>query len=94
MKLPRVIVDVVAVCLAASRMFGEYLPSSGHALLLSYSPITVANRLFRVIALAGLLLTIAMKLQFGDSRSWLYGILAGVALGILFRNIDGDVSSK
>lgn len=84
LKLPRLILDGVVVILAASRMVGEFLPSSGHALLMSYSLITVPNRFFRVAAAAMLLLTIAMKLTWGDGRTWVYGIVLGGLLGWVY----------
>ncbi|MGH9846338.1 MAG: hypothetical protein ACREEM_47170 [Blastocatellia bacterium] len=85
LKPPRMILDGVVVILAASRMVGEFLPSSGHALLMSYSLLTVVNRFYRVAAAAMLLLTIAMKLTWGDGRTWVYGIALGGLLGLIYR---------
>jgi len=75
------LIDLTAVGLAASRLFGTLIPSSGHALFLTYSLITVNSRLYRIAAAVMLAATVAVKLYWGDYRSWGYGILAGALLG-------------
>ena len=47
----------------------------------------VATRSPRALAVAALLLlaTIALKLSWGDYRSWLYGILLGAVLGTVYQ---------
>jgi hypothetical protein len=81
----RLLLDGLVVLLAASRMAGTFVPSSGHALLMSYSLLTVPNRLYRAAAAAVLLLTIALKLTWGDGRSWVYGIALGGLFGAIYR---------
>lgn len=66
-------------------MVGTFVPSSGHALLMSYSLLTIPNRLYRAAAAAALLLTIALKLTWGDGRSWFYGIALGGLFGAIYR---------
>ncbi len=90
LRLPRLILDGVVVILAASRMYSDYLPSSGHALLMCYSVLTVPNPFYRVATAAMLLLTIAMKLTWGDGRTWVYGIALGGLCGLIYRTIAGS----
>jgi len=73
-----IILDLAVIGLAASRFFGPIIPSSGHALFLSYSLFTINSRLYRIVAAILLALTIALKLSWGDYYSWLYGVLIGV----------------
>ena len=75
------VVDVIVIIVAASRYFGAAIPPSGHALFLTHTLITTRNLLYRVIAIALLILTIALKLSWGDFSSWSYGMLAGLMGG-------------
>lgn len=81
----RVLLDAAVVVMAASRFLGPLIPPSGHALFLTYAGLTIDRRLFRIVAFILLLATIALKLSWGDYRSWLYGLLLGAALGVLYR---------
>jgi len=85
----RTLLDVLVVAIAASRFFGAMIPPSGHALFLTYSLITTANRYYRIAAAVMLLATIGLKVSWGDYDSWLYGLLAGVASGSLWLYVLG-----
>lgn len=87
----RILLDTTVVVIAASRFLGPLIPSSGHALFLTYIGLTVDRRLFRVLAAILLLATIALKLSWGDYRSWLYGLLLGAALGIIYQRAGANV---
>lgn len=91
--LSKIALDALVVGLAASRLFGSIIPSSGHALFLSYSFLTVSNRGYRI--LSGVLLTgtIALKLYWGDYRSWVYGIAAGLFCGFIYGRLRKTESS-
>lgn len=80
----RSVLDVVVVAIAASRFFGAVIPPSGHALFLTHSLITTANCYYRMATAVMLIITIALKVGWGDYHSWLYGILAGVISGSLW----------
>jgi hypothetical protein len=80
----RSVLDVVVVAIAGSRFFGAAIPPSGHALFLTYSLITTANRYYRMAAAVMLIITIALKVSWGDYNSWFYGLLAGVISGSLW----------
>jgi hypothetical protein len=86
--------DALIVSLAASRFFGSYIPTSGHALLMSYSLLTTASRVYRVLAALMLALTIAMKLSWGDRWTWVSGILAGTAGGLAYRRWPPPVAKS
>lgn len=86
----RVFMDGLVVAMAASRFLGPLIPPSGHALFLSYAGLTTGHRLFRVVAVLLLLATIALKLNWGDYHSWLYGILLGAALSVIYRRAGGE----
>lgn len=77
-RIPLLALDGLVVACAAARLWGDVHPASGHALLLSYSLLTVPHRFYRVAAALLLALTIALKLAAGDQRSWLYGIAFGL----------------
>ncbi len=83
-RLATIILDLIVVGLAASRFFGPIIPSSGHALLLSYSLLTTGSRLYRIIAAILLALTIAFKLSWGDYSSLSFGILIGSLFGCVY----------
>jgi hypothetical protein len=76
--------DIIVVCLAMSRYYGAMIPPSGHALFLTYSLITVSSRYYRIAALMMLLVTILLKISWGDYQSWSYGILLGVVTSTIW----------
>lgn len=78
------VVDVVAVVLAATRMMGTWLPVSGHVLFYAYAGLTTRSRALRV--LIGTLAAAAawFKLVIWDDwESFGLGIAAGLALAAL-----------
>ena len=79
--------DCAVLSLSLARFFGASLPPSGHAFFLSYSGLTTPERAYQISAAALLLLTIIVKLSWGDSSSWLWGIMAGCACGSLWRGV-------
>lgn len=81
----RILLDAAVVIMTASRFLGPLIPPSGHALFLTYAGLTVDRRLFRIVAALLLLATIALKLSWGDHRSWLYGLLLGAVLGVIYQ---------
>ena len=83
-----VAIDMIVVALAASRYLGSTILPSGHALFLTHSLLTTANRLYRIIALILLIVTIVLKVSWGDYISWVYGILAALISSVLWRYIN------
>jgi hypothetical protein len=80
----QIMLDMAIMGIAISRFYGALIPPSGHALFLTYSLITVSNRYYRIAALMMLLVTIALKISWGDYQSWAYGILLGVVSGTIW----------
>jgi hypothetical protein len=80
----KIFLDMTIICIAVSRFYGVQIPPSGHALFLTYSLITINNRYYRAAALMMLLVTIALKISWGDYQSWSYGILLGAVTGTLW----------
>ena len=91
--LSKIALDALVVGLAASRLFGSLIPSSGHALFLSYSLLTVSNRSYRILAGVLLMGTVALKWYWGDYRSWVYGIAAGLLCGFIYGRLRKTESS-
>jgi len=87
-------VDVVAVILAATRMMGTWLPVSGHMLFYTYAGLTTGSRALRVLigALAAVAAWFKLVL-WGDWRSFVLGIAAGLALAAL-RLLAGRASAE
>jgi hypothetical protein len=75
------VVDTVAVVLAATRMAGTWLPVSGHMLFYAYAGLTTRSLALRVLigALAAIAAWFKLVL-WGDGRSLGLGIAAGLAL--------------
>jgi hypothetical protein len=70
--------------MAVSRFYGLPIPPSGHALFLTHSLVSVRNKYYRIAALVMLIVTILLKLSWGDYRSWLYGIIIGLVSGTIW----------
>jgi hypothetical protein len=81
-------IDIIVVALAASRYLGSAIWPSGHALFLTHSLLTTANRLYRVIALILLVVTIVLKVSWGDYSSWVYGILVALSSSVLWGYVN------
>jgi hypothetical protein len=78
------VVDAVAVVLAATRMMGTWLPMSGHMLFYAYAGLTTRSRELQV--LVGMLAAVAAWFKlvlWSDGRSFVLGIAAGLALAAL-----------
>lgn len=78
----------VVVFFAALLRFIEIggIPASGHTLFLTHAFVTVRDWRWRVIAVALLAMTTWFKLAlWHDVRSWIVGIAAGLATGLLSR---------
>jgi hypothetical protein len=71
------LIDILVFVVAASRFFGSSIPPSGHALFLTHTMLTINNRAYRLTALILLIMTVVLKLTWGDYTSWIYGILTG-----------------
>jgi hypothetical protein len=80
----KMVLDILIAGIAISRFYGSLIPPSGHALFLTYSLITVSNRYYRIAALMMLLVTIALKISWGDYQLWAYGTLLGVVIGTIW----------
>lgn len=66
------------------------VPASGHTLFLTHAVVTVRDLRWRVVALALLAMTTWFKLAlWHDPRSWIVGIAAGLATGVLGRVAEG-----
>ncbi|MFN0110939.1 MAG: hypothetical protein ACKVZH_18925 [Blastocatellia bacterium] len=91
--------DLLVVAAGFSRFLGASIPTSGHALFLSYGLLTVANKPYRICALIFLAVTVGLKLSWGDCSTWFYGIVFGAGLALLNRSlarrkIGGDSVAK
>jgi hypothetical protein len=88
------VVDAMAVVLAATRMMGTWLPVSGHMLFYTYAGLTTRSRVLRV--LIGVLTAIAAWFKlvlWGDWRSFALGIATGLALAAV-RMLAGRPSAE
>ena len=83
----QIFLDSLVVVLSLARFFGLPLPPSGHAFFLTHSGLTTPQRSYQFTAAFLLILTIALKLSWGDSSSWLWGIVAGCASGAGYRQL-------
>lgn len=81
-------IDIIVVALAASRYLGSTILPSGHALFLNHSLLTTVNRLYRIIAIVLLVVTIVLKVSWGDYSSWVYGILVALCSSVLWRYVN------
>jgi hypothetical protein len=79
-----VLLDVAIVSIAVARFYGSSIPPSGHALFLTHSLVSVNKRYYRFATLVMLIVTIGLKISWGDYTSWGYGILLGIASGRLW----------
>jgi hypothetical protein len=86
------LVDILVVLIAASRFFGPLVPASGHALFLSYSLLTASSKFYKITSAILLVLTIALKLSWGDHHSWVFGIIFGLFCGILYQRVSRSLS--
>jgi hypothetical protein len=78
--------DALAFAAGALRIAGGWgvLPYSGHMLFLSYAAATPGRPWLRLAALALIAMTTWFKLVlWHDPRSWLLGLVAGLALAVL-----------
>jgi hypothetical protein len=82
----RTLVDITVVALAVSRYWGSIVPTSGHALFLTHSLMTIRCRFYRIPAAVMLIVTIAFKVSWGDYGSWVYGVLFGFLSGIIWHS--------
>jgi hypothetical protein len=78
-------IDIIVVAMAASRYLGSTILPSGHALFLTHSLLTTANRLYRFIAFILLVATIVLKVSWGDYSSWVYGIIVALGSSVFWR---------
>lgn len=90
LTVPCVLCDLIVIGVGLGRFLGWQIPPSGHALFFSYSLLAVPNIAYRFFAAAFLLMTIALKLSWGDYSTWVYGIVVGVGLGLLHRFFATD----
>jgi len=81
LQFARALLDIGIMMLALARFCGSSIPPSGHALFLTHSLISINNRYYRSAALMMLLVTIGLKISWGDYASWSYGILIGLMSG-------------
>jgi hypothetical protein len=80
----RTLIDIVVVTLAMSRYFGPIVPTSGHALFLTHSLITIRSRYYRIPAVVMLIATAAVKVSWEDYSSLVAGILIGLISGAIW----------
>jgi hypothetical protein len=80
----RTLIDIVVVILAMSRYYGPIVPTSGHALFLTHSLITIRNRYYRIPAVVMLIATVAVKVSWEDYSSLVSGILIGLISGAIW----------
>ena len=93
-SLRQVLLDGIVVTLSLARFFGIPLPPSGHAFFLTHSGLTTSQRSYQFAAAFLLVLTIALKLSWGDSSSWLWGIMAGCASGAGYRQLHSTRNTE
>ncbi len=82
----RSLLDIIVIALAMSRNWGSIIPSSGHALFLTHSLMTIRSHLYRIPAAIMLIVTIAFKVSWGDYLSFVYGILIGFISGVIWNS--------
>jgi hypothetical protein len=83
----RVLVDIAILSMAVSRFYGLPIPPSGHALFLTHSLVSVRNKYYRIAALVMLIVTIMLKLSWGDYRSWFYGVIIGLVSATIWIQV-------
>ncbi|HSU15026.1 hypothetical protein [Longimicrobium sp.] len=86
------VLDLTVTALAFVRFaVRNVLPFSGHMLFLTYSALSPpVGRRYRLLAIALLVETTVLKLWiWRDSRSWLPGLIAGLAAAAIGRVIAG-----
>ena len=93
-SLGQLFLDALVVALSLARFFGVPLPPSGHAFFLTHSGLTTPQRSYQWAAAFLLILTIALKLSWGDSSSWLWGIVAGCASGAGYRQLHSTRNTE
>ena len=80
----RALIDLAVISIALARFYGSSIPPSGHAVFLTHTLISVNNRYYRLAALTMLIVTIGLKISWGDYTSWSYGVVLGVISGMLW----------
>lgn len=88
--LLRALIDIAVVSIAIARFYGSSIPPSGHALFLTHSLISVSNRYYKSAALIMLMVTIGLKISWGDYTSWSYGVVLGVIIGMVWDWAGND----
>ncbi len=81
LRISRVLLDITIVSIVIARFYGSPIPPSGHAVFLAHSLISVSNRYYRLAALMMLIMTIGLKITWGDYWSWSYGVVIGIITG-------------
>lgn len=84
LRILGVLLDIVVFSIALARFFGSSVPPSGHAIVLTHTLITVSNRYFRLAALLMLIGTAGLKISWHDYTSLGYGIVLGIASGLVW----------
>lgn len=93
LRILPVLLDIAVASIAIARFFGSSIPPSGHALLLTHTLITVGNRYYRLAALAMLVATAGLKISWHDFTSLGYGIVLGIASGmvwVIFTRVNAN----
>lgn len=93
-SLGQILLDGLVVVLSLARFFGVALSPSGHAFFLTHSGLTTPQRSYQFAAAFLLILTVALKLSWGDSSSWLWGIVAGCASGAGYRQLHSTRNTE
>lgn len=92
-QLWRALIDIAVISIAIARFYGSSIPPSGHAVFLTHSLISVNNRYYRLAALTMLIVTIGLKISWGDYTSWSYGVVLGVISGMVWDWAGKDSSN-
>jgi hypothetical protein len=84
----KTLIDLLVVALAISRYFGPIVPTSGHALFLTHSFITIRSQFYRIPAAVMLIVTVVIKMSWQDYSSLVSGILIGFISGAIWIDTD------
>lgn len=97
-QILRALLDIAIISVGIARFYGSSIPPSGHAVFLTHSIITVSNPYYRIAALMMLIMTIGLKISWGDYRSWSYGVVIGVISGTAWvrtgKKSDGEIRTS
>ena len=86
----RLVLDIVVVVCSALRLAGPVIPPSGHMLFFVYSFLTTTSFGYRAVTSILIVETTFIKLVvWHDRMSWAFGVLAGLALGVLYFVLQG-----